>query len=545
MSREQYNRGKEARSILRYGAFVAPIGLILYGIVIQLGVFTTPSTVAVPIPEFTVVLALVWMMLGTMTFLMKHPKNRWVSVLELGAYYLLALVQTLCITTTVSPFAAYWVLLFVATYIFLGIRGLQVGILLFITMLAVDILALSDSLERTLMSILTNLAVLISTLIITTVYASQETSHQELINSRTRENTERDRIATLINNLTDAVFSTDEHGIVQIYNAAALSLLDTNDRLEGKHISELLSLETTEHATIDIVKELSSSNSIRLRDDIVMMLDGVDQMRLEVTFAPVQGGESITPNGYVLIMRDITKMKSLEEERDEFISVVSHELRTPITIAEGSLSNAQLLSERGADDSKIDEALEEAHKQVLFLARMVNDLGTLSRAERGVGDTKESIDIAELVAQLQNEYTPQAEEKGLTFNIDLTGKVGKVYTSRLYLEELLQNLITNAIKYTPQGSVTLAVKRNHNNICFHVIDTGIGIGKSDQKKIFDRFYRAEDYRTRQTSGTGLGLYVSAKLARKIGCKITVQSRVNHGSTFEFIVPVVISDDLSK
>ena len=87
------------------------------------------------------------------------------------------------------------------------------------------------------------------------------------------------------------------------------------------------------------------------------------------------GGDKMTPDGYVLILRDITKTKSLEEERDEFISVVSHELRTPIAIAEGSLSNAKLLVERKIT-SKIPEAIDESHKQILFLARMINDLST-------------------------------------------------------------------------------------------------------------------------------------------------------------------------
>ena len=93
-----------------------------------------------------------------------------------------------------------------------------------------------------------------------------------------------------------------------------------------------------------------------------------DYIRLEVTLAPVQGGDKMTPDGYVIILRDITKTKSLEEERDEFISVVSHELRTPIAIAEGSLSNAKLLVEHKMT-SKIPEAIDESHKQILFLAR--------------------------------------------------------------------------------------------------------------------------------------------------------------------------------
>ena len=160
----------------------------------------------------------------------------------------------------------------------------------------------------------------------------------------------------------------------------------------------------------------------------------------------------------------------------------------------------------------------------------------MSRAERGVTDEAEVIDVTELGNQLHEEYTPQAAEKGLRLNLDVVGKPGKVNVSRLYLQELLQNFITNAIKYTPEGSVTLRMRRQGKNIVFEVIDTGIGIGKADREKIFNRFYRAEDYRTRETNGTGLGLYISLKLARKLGSEIDVESRLNHGSTFRIILP---------
>lgn len=150
-----------------------------------------------------------------------------------------------------------------------------------------------------------------------------------------RERAEKYRVATLINTITDAIISMDSHGIISTYNAAALDLIDTNEAIDGKHVGEVLSLEDADGTSIDVFKELTKSISIRLRDDIIMPIDGNDKLRLEVTFAPVQGGDTMTPSGYVLILRDITKAKNLEEERDEFISVVSHELRTPITIAEG------------------------------------------------------------------------------------------------------------------------------------------------------------------------------------------------------------------
>jgi signal transduction histidine kinase len=236
----------------------------------------------------------------------------------------------------------------------------------------------------------------------------------------------------------------------------------------------------------------------------------------------------------VLILRDITKAKSLEEERDEFISVVSPELRTPITIAEGTISNVRLMAERSmTPPGTLERSLADAHEQILFLARMVNDLSTLSRAERGVADTPEQINIKEMLDSLYGEYAPEAKKKQLRFDLDTSGKLGTVTASHLYLRELLQNFITNAIKYTKEGSVTLRAERDGQTVRFEVSDTGIGISKSDQVKIFNKFYRSEDYRTRETGGTGLGLYVAFKLSKKLNTKIDVKSRLNHGSSFSF------------
>jgi signal transduction histidine kinase len=196
-----------------------------------------------------------------------------------------------------------------------------------------------------------------------------------------------------------------------------------------------------------------------------------------------------------------------------------------------------MIDRKDIPEDTLKSSLEEAHKQILYLAKMVNDLSTLSRAERGVADAPEMITIRDLVNDLYKEYAPQAEAKELTFNLDLGTHLGHINASRLYLKELLQNFITNSIKYTKEGDITLHVARQNDRIFFEVRDTGIGISKSDQGKIFHKFYRSEDYRTRETSGTGLGLYVSAKLAKKLGTKIVFHSRLNHGSSFGFTLPV--------
>jgi signal transduction histidine kinase len=254
--------------------------------------------------------------------------------------------------------------------------------------------------------------------------------------------------------------------------------------------------------------------------------------------APVnQGYGREGSGGYVLQLRDITREKSLEEERDEFISVVSHELRTPIAIAEGNISNAQFIVGKTADIKQIKQTLDDAHKQILFLSDMINDLATLSRAERGKLQVEvEAINAYDLVMELARVYGEQATAKGLDFKTELDPKLELLQSSRLYVREVLQNFITNAIKYTEKGHVTLGAKTTSTGVDFTVCDSGIGISKSDKEKIFDKFFRSEDYRTRQTNGTGLGLYVTMKLARLLHAEISVESQLNQGSTFTISVP---------
>jgi two-component system, OmpR family, phosphate regulon sensor histidine kinase PhoR len=356
---------------------------------------------------------------------------------------------------------------------------------------------------------------------------------------------ESDGLKTLINELADPIMSLDFRGRISLYNAAVLNLLDTNVSLAHKRIDDIITLETNDGKPLILASVFKSIRTVTIRDDIQTKIDG-EIVRLEVTISPIKShftptGERM-PDGWIVIMRDITRIKSLEEERDEFISVVSHELRTPITIAEGAISNAQvILDSKEANRKTVNETVKIAHDQMVFLATMINDLSTLSRAERGVGDDGEDIDVDELVHALYAEYEPEASKRRLALNIHMPARIGHIHTSQLYLRELLQNFVINAIKYTHKGSITIDVTKSKSGaITFSVKDTGIGISKSDQKRIFEKFFRAEDYRTRETNGTGLGLYVAAKLSRKLGTEIKVKSRLNHGSTFSITLPASVS-----
>lgn len=359
---------------------------------------------------------------------------------------------------------------------------------------------------------------------------------KELERAREHHASDRGQLITIINSMSVGVMSVSAKGTIRLYNAALLALIDTNESITGKNVSSVFHTFNSSDSTPVSLMDLVQTTYMTRREDIVLKYSDGDQIRLGITINPVRGQHGVV-QGYIFIVEDITKDKSLEEERDEFISVISHELRTPITIVEGSISNAQLLLERKAEPSVLKKTFDEAHEQIVFLANMVNDLGTLSRAERGVGDTPEPIDIDALAAELHSKYEPRARERKLHLNLDVVGHIGTVNSSRLYLEEVLQNFITNSIKYTQEGSVTLHIRKTGEGVLFAVKDTGIGISKADQKRIFEKFYRSEDYRTRETSGTGLGLYVVQKLAHKLGINIEVTSRLNHGSTFSFTLPL--------
>lgn len=353
-----------------------------------------------------------------------------------------------------------------------------------------------------------------------------------------RTSVEHEQLTSLINSMADGVIAVDHHMKIVTSNGAALNILDVNDTLLGKRLREVLRPLDKNNQAVDIEQVVEAVKIPTTNRDLLLKYSDGSRINLYLSIAPVHLGYGKRgKRGYVLLVRDITHEKSLEEERDEFISVVSHELRTPIAITEGNISNAQFIAERDGDISQVKAALKQAHDQTMFLADMINDLATLSRAERG----KLIVDVAafdglELVRTLARTYSTDAESKGLKVKTDLPPKLSPLRSSQLYVREILQNFITNALKYTEKGSITIGARTHERGIMFFVSDTGIGISKSDQEKLFDKFFRSEDYRTRKTNGTGLGLYVTMKLARLLHAEIDVKSQLNHGSTFSIFIP---------
>lgn len=354
-----------------------------------------------------------------------------------------------------------------------------------------------------------------------------------------RADLEHERLTSLINSMADGVLATDENTKIIMSNGAALNILDVNSTLIGKSIRNVLKVVDQNNQPIDIHQIiLDTKTSFSSRDWRLAYADG-ETINLYISIAPVKlsyGHKGA--RGYVLLLRDITREKSLEEERDEFISVVSHELRTPIAIAEGNISNAEFLFQKsGLENGVIADALKQAHAQTTFLSGLINDLSTLSRAERGkLTFDIESINVHDLIVELAAEYSTAASSKGLDLKTELDPHLELLQSGRLYVREVLQNFITNAIKYTEKGHVTLGARSKTGGIEFSVSDTGIGISKSDKEKVFDKFYRSDNSKTRAASGTGLGLYVTMKLARLLHAEINLESKLDEGSTFTIFIP---------
>jgi len=365
-----------------------------------------------------------------------------------------------------------------------------------------------------------------------------------LASKMVRAEYEHQRILSLINSMAEAVIATDENGIISIYNSAAMELLNTNTGLDNQKIDSILRLSDINHKPVRLIDYAKSLKKSVAKVDFYLDLSQQDRRTISIDisrtilFSPIS-----QQKGYTFLLNDVTEEKSLSKERDDFVSVVSHELRTPIAIAEANTAMAQLQAKKaGISNGDIDKSLDNAHKQIVFLSEMINDLATLSKAETAKNKLEiEEFGIDDVLKELDMVFRPKAREKGLDFTINAQSDLPLVDTSRLYVKDILQNFISNAIKYTNNGSVEVRASAFGNNmIRFDIKDTGVGLTKAEMGQLFQKFWRSEDLKTRETEGTGLGLYIAAKLARQIGAKIEVSSTKDQGSTFSVLIPIKVS-----
>jgi two-component system phosphate regulon sensor histidine kinase PhoR len=254
------------------------------------------------------------------------------------------------------------------------------------------------------------------------------------------EHLEHQRLTSLVNSMADAVVAVDDELKIVLYNAAALNVLDVNNIAVGMSLPELVKPIDKENQPVDLVKMIKDATVAKTSRDLRLQYKDSSFINLYLSIAPVRLGYGKEgEGGYVLLFRDITREKSLEEEREEFVSVVSHELRTPIAATEGNISNAQLIVEKAGDKEAIQAALNEAHNQILYLSDMINDLATLSRAERNQLDIEVSdIKVPDLISSVAGSYVTNAQAKGLLMQMAVDPSIPDLKSSQLYVREILQ-----------------------------------------------------------------------------------------------------------
>jgi PAS domain S-box-containing protein len=439
-----------------------------------------------------------------------------------------------------SPYYPLFFLLIVAVIASYGIAGFAFSLSaqVFITLLLMRVQLTSLPSAGYLQLIIKLVLLIVFSLVAEQSVRSRDEEYLLASRFTHRIENERQRLLSLINSLSDAVIAVDNSGKVYLYNASALELLNTNRDITGTPIGQLLPLQNEKGNKVNLLHLVTDNDRPVNHQDLFYEASDGSKMLLDLTVSPVHvfGYGRGNWGGYMAVFKDITKQKSLDQERDEFISVTSHELRTPLAIAEANLSTA-LLPGFAKIEPKAKKLLDQAHKDIVFLSALIQDLTTLSRAERG--DLKVGYSIVktrEFTDQLISDYRAQIEAKGLNLKLDIADDLSNMVTSEPELREILQNFLTNAIKYTHEGDITLGLHKVETGTEFSVHDSGIGMSASDKAKIFTKFYRSEDYRTRQTGGTGLGLYITRKLAEKLGMTITFTSKLNKGSTFRVLVP---------
>jgi len=242
--------------------------------------------------------------------------------------------------------------------------------------------------------------------------------------------------------------------------------------------------------------------------------------------------------GHIATFRDITHEKELEQAKDEFLSIASHELRTPMTAIKGYLSML-LEGDAGPLPQQAKDFLNEIYIANERLVKLVEDILNVSRLEsERLQINPRFIDLDQIIQTILNQLKPLAEEKGLALIYEKPKNLPPVYADPDRVTQILENLIDNAIKFTPQGSIRIFLQPQQGMVVVSVIDTGIGIAPADQEQLFKKFFRADNAITQKSPGSGLGLYIAKELAKRMDGDLWVESELGKGSSFSFSLPLL-------
>lgn len=364
--------------------------------------------------------------------------------------------------------------------------------------------------------------------------------------------------ALTLNAINDGVMLIDEAGMIIFANPAAATMLGYGSptNVIGLNYQTVLRFETTDGEQVipaqsKLTQAIQTGQQFTTREYVLISAQSERKAAIALTMIPTGGPRS----NKIITFRDITKELEKEEDQNEFISTASHEMRTPVASIEGYLGLA-LNPQTATIDERARQYLGAAHAASQHLGQLFKDLLDVTKLDDGrLKLHLAPVEMVSTVREMASAHEKEMAAKHLKYSFGTTGPVtnNKQIDQLVYaavdlgmLREILDNLLENAIKYTPEGGeIWVNARGDGDKVLINVTDTGIGISPDDAAHIFQKFYRVDNSQTRQIGGTGLGLYLVKQRAEAMGGRVWVESAFGDGSTFFVSLPRLSSAEYEK
>ena len=337
---------------------------------------------------------------------------------------------------------------------------------------------------------------------------------------------------TILRAMQDGLLVVDKNLRVTLVNQAFRNLFGLPEIPLGTPL-----LDVVRDATIDRLIAETLRTGKATQSELILADPKTNSERdVEISAVPVKDEADLTTSA-VILFHDITQLKQADKVRRDFVANVSHELRTPLSIVRGYIET--LLDDPQTSDQELSRILRVMERHSKRLGLLVNDLLTLAQLEsRNANLQLSEVQLAELFERVIRDWGKKLEEKRLKVIVYLLPGAQTIRADETRLQEVLYNLLDNAVKYSHEnGEVLLRAARHDSEMLLSVTDNGIGIGKDDLPRIFERFYRADKARSRERGGIGLGLAIVKHIVQLHGGRVEAESELGRGTTIRVVLPV--------